>query len=137
MAGVINRIKKRGLSIISGALLVVISALLMVKIGVAGFTNFSFFFFGLDPVYFYLLGLVLGGERVVFGLTGSERLFRLIAGDGMMYYYSLMIMVMILGVAGIYVLAFSFVTFSSLTFRILDIVDGLAFLVTALTIWMR
>ncbi|BBG24088.1 hypothetical protein [Sulfuracidifex tepidarius] len=137
MAGVINRIKKRGLSISSGVLLVALSALLMWRLGPSGFTDFSFFFYGLDPVYFYLLGLVLGGERVVFGLTGSERLFKLIAGDGMMYYYSLMILVLILGVAGIYVMAFSFVTFSSLTFRILDIVDGIAFIVTAMTIWMK
>jgi hypothetical protein len=137
MAHIINRLKKRGLSLISGAVLVALSALLTIRLGPSGLTDFSFFFFGFDPVYFYILGLVLGGERIVFGLTGSERVFRIIAGDGVMYYYSIMIIVMILAVAGIYIMALSFVTFSSTFFRLLDILDGLAFLVSAVTVWMR
>ncbi|WP_338600354.1 hypothetical protein V6M85_11825 [Sulfolobus tengchongensis] len=136
MAHINKQIRKRLVSITLGIVLLITSIVLIVKTGINSEEIQSALFFGISPILFYMLGIVFGVERVVFGVTGSEKLFRLLAGDGELYYTALLGVFFIFIVSGVLILAYTPVI-AGIIEKVLELINGLSFLALSATLFMR
>jgi len=136
MAHVNKQIRKRLISAILGIALLITSIVLIVKTGINGEELQSALFFGISPILFYLLGIVFGAERIIYGITGSEKLFRLLAGDGELYYTALLGVFFIFILSGILVLVYTPIVVGILG-KILELINGFSFLALSATLFMR
>ncbi|MEM3209274.1 MAG: hypothetical protein QXY68_02505 [Saccharolobus sp.] len=136
MAHVNKQIKKRLISIGLGIALLITSILLTVKTGINSEELQSALFFGISPILFYLLGIVFGIERIIYGITSSEKLFRILAGDGELYYTALLGVFFIFILSGVLVIAYTPIL-TGLMEKVLEIINGLSFLALSTTLFMR
>ena len=136
MAHVNKQIKKRLISIGLGTALLITSILLTVKTGINSEELQSALFFGISPILFYLLGIVFGIERIIYGITSSEKLFRILAGDGELYYPALLGVFFIFILSGVLVIAYTPIL-TGLMEKVLEIINGLSFLALSTTLFMR
>ncbi|MEM0363116.1 MAG: hypothetical protein QXH75_04870 [Sulfolobaceae archaeon] len=136
MAHVNKQIKKRLISIGLGTALLITSILLTVKTGINSEELQSALFFGISPILFYLLGIVFGIERIIYGITSSEKLFRILAGDGELYYTALLGVFFIFILSGVLVIAYTPIL-TGLMEKVLEIINGLSFLALSTTLFMR
>ncbi|MEM4943214.1 MAG: hypothetical protein QW214_01455 [Saccharolobus sp.] len=136
MAHVNKQIKKRLISIGLGTALLITSILLTVKTGINSEELQSALFFGISPIIFYLLGIVFGIERIIYGITSSEKLFRILAGDGELYYTALLGVFFIFILSGVLVIAYTPIL-TGLMEKVLEIINGLSFLALSTTLFMR
>ncbi|MEM0015638.1 MAG: hypothetical protein QW550_00650 [Saccharolobus sp.] len=136
MAHVNKQIKKRLISIGLGIALLITSILLTVKTGINSEELQSALFFGISPILFYLLGIVFGIERIIYGITSSEKLFRILAGDGELYYTALLGVFFIFILSGVLVIAYTPIL-AGLMEKVLEIINGLSFLALSTTLFMR
>lgn len=83
-----------------------------------------------------MLGIVFGAERIIYGITGSEKLFRLLAGDGELYYTALLGVFFIFILSGILVLVYTPIVVGILG-KILELINGFSFLALSATLFMR
>ncbi|ACP48460.1 conserved hypothetical protein [Sulfolobus islandicus Y.N.15.51] len=136
MAHVNKQIRKRLISISLGVVLLITSAFLIMKTGINSEQLQSALFFGINPILFYMLGIVFGIERIVFGATGSEKLFRLLAGDGELYYTALLGVFFIFIISGVLILAYTPIV-AGIIEKVLELINGLSFLALSATLFMR
>ncbi len=136
MAHVNKNLKKRLISTLLGISLLITSGYLIFKTGINSQQLQSALFFGISPIIFYMIGIVFGIERIIYGITGSEKLFRLLAGDGELYFTALLGMFFLFILSGVLVLVYTPAVIGILS-KVLELINGLSFLALSATLLMK
>ncbi len=118
-------------SILLGILMFASSLYLVINVHV----SLSLILYTFNPYPFYFIGLFLGIERIVYGITGNRKLYSILMGEGEFYslsHYGLFITFLIFG---IYIAIYA-IAINMLMIRLMDVINGLTYIIFSFLILM-
>ncbi|AWR99705.1 hypothetical protein [Metallosphaera hakonensis] len=130
MANVDRAIKKRVVSIVIGSLMFFSSVYLVDKVPFNLFEMIATF----NPYILYYVGLILGAERIVFGVTNNKRLYYLLMGEGDLAAYVVFSMFFFGIFMGLYIGIYA-LFLQGLLVKIAEVVNGISYVLFAIALW--
>jgi len=127
MADVSKDLKKRIKSLGLGLLMFITSLWLLISVRL----DISQLLLGsLTPYPFYILSLILGLERIIYAITGSSKLFKILMGSGEIYIISIyMLTILFLGL-GVYIIIYT-LFLKDFVLILMDTLNGIGYILFA------
>jgi len=127
MADVSKDLKKRIKSLGLGLLMFITSLWLLISVRL----DISQLLLGfLTPYPFYILSLILGLERIIYAVTGSSKLFKILMGSGEIYIISIyMLTILFLGL-GVYIIIYT-LFLKDFVLILMDTLNGIGYILFA------
>ncbi|MEM4746548.1 MAG: hypothetical protein QXF40_04260 [Metallosphaera sp.] len=130
MANLDRAIKKRVVSILIGSIMFFSSVYLIDKVPFNLFEMIATF----NPYILYYVGLILGAERIVFGITNNKRLYYLLMGEGDLAAYIVFSMFFFGIFMGLYIGIYA-IFMQGLLLRVTEVLNGLSYVLFAVSLW--
>ncbi|AEB94377.1 MAG: hypothetical protein QXR57_02785 [Metallosphaera sp.] len=130
MANLDRAIKKRAVSILIGSIMFFSSVYLIDKVPFNLFEMIATF----NPYILYYVGLILGAERIVFGITNNKRLYYLLMGEGDLAAYIVFSMFFFGIFMGLYIGIYA-IFMQGLLLRVTEVLNGLSYVLFAVSLW--
>ena len=131
MSNIDRGLKRRVVSILIGSIMFFSSLYLVDKVPFNLFEMIATF----NPYILYYVGLILGAERMVYGITGNKRLYYLLMGEGDLAAYVLFSMFFFGVFMGIYIGVYALFLQGTLV-KIAEVANGFSYILFAVALWM-
>ncbi|BBL48169.1 MULTISPECIES: hypothetical protein [Metallosphaera] len=130
MANVDRTVTKRIVSILIGSMMFFSSVYLVDKVPFNLFEMIATF----NPYILYYVGLILGAERIIFGITNNKRLYYLLMGEGDLAAYVVFSMFFFGIFMGLYIGIYA-LFLQGLFVKIAEVINGISYVLFAIALW--
>ncbi|QKQ99657.1 hypothetical protein GWK48_03950 [Metallosphaera tengchongensis] len=130
MANVDTTVKKRLVSILIGSLMFFSSVYLIDKVPFNLFQMIATF----NPYILYYVGVILGAERIIFGVTNNKRLYYLLMGEGDLAAYVVFSMFFFGIFMGLYIGIYA-LFLQGLLVKLAEVANGVSYVLFAVALW--
>ncbi|BCS91712.1 hypothetical protein L3N51_00883 [Metallosphaera sp. J1] len=130
MANVDRAVTRRVVSILIGSMMFFSSVYLVDKVPFNLFEMIATF----NPYILYYVGLILGAERIIFGITNNKRLYYLLMGEGDLAAYVVFSMFFFGIFMGLYIGIYA-LFLQGLLVKIAEVVNGVSYILFAIALW--
>ena len=130
MANVDRTVTKRIVSILIGSMMFFSSVYLVDKVPFNLFEMIATF----NPYILYYVGLILGAERIIFGITNNKRLYYLLMGEGDLAAYVVFSRFFFGIFMGLYIGIYA-LFLQGLFVKIAEVINGISYVLFAIALW--